>query len=186
MRKKIILVSSVLLLSAFSFKGFNRVEEIKIEDTTRLIPAKKRSFEEFLDSLAFRESSDRWWITNSKGYIGKYQFGKSALKDLKRPVSLREFRKNPEIFPEEEQDLLIRRYIKLNIKYLGSYYNDYNGKVINGIRVTKSGMVAASHLVGYKSVKNWLDSNGKKNKKDGYGTSLESYMEKFAGYEITP
>ena len=46
-------------------------------------------------------------------------------------------------------------------------------------------MLAASHLVGAKSVKKWLKSNGKKNRADANGTTVEHYMRLFGGYDVS-
>ena len=61
----------------------------------------------------------------------------------------------------------------------------YSGRVINGVKITESGIIAAAHLGGAGSVKKFLKSNGRNGFKDGFGTSLRSYMKKFAGYETS-
>ena len=59
------------------------------------------------------------------------------------------------------------------------------GKRINGIRITESGILAAAHLAGAGSVKKYLRSNGEFQFSDAYGTTLENYMKKFAGYDTS-
>ena len=59
----------------------------------------------------------------------------------------------------------------------------YEGKVVDGVRITESGILAAAHLGGAGSVKKFLKSNGEKKCKDAYGTSVKSYMKQFGGYE---
>ena len=61
----------------------------------------------------------------------------------------------------------------------------YSGRVINGVEITESGIVAAAHLSGAGSVKKYLKSNGRNGFKDGFGTSLRSYIKKFASYDIS-
>ena len=56
--------------------------------------------------------------------------------------------------------------------------------LIKGITVSESGILASAHLVGSGKVKKWLKSNGKETKKDALGTSIESYMKRFGGYEL--
>ena len=58
-------------------------------------------------------------------------------------------------------------------------------KVINGIKITESGLLAAAHLGGASSVKTYLRSNGKNGFRDGFGTSLKSYIKKFNGYDTS-
>jgi hypothetical protein len=48
--------------------------------------------------------------------------------------------------------------------------------------ITESGILAAAHLGGQGSVKRYF-KNGKVFK-DGNGTKITSYMNKFSGYEI--
>ncbi len=59
------------------------------------------------------------------------------------------------------------------------------GKKINGIVITESGILAAAHLAGAGSVKKYLRSNGKDIFADAYGTNVQHYMKKFAGYDTS-
>ena len=59
------------------------------------------------------------------------------------------------------------------------------GTTINGIAITESGILAAAHLSGAGNVKKYLRSNGKYNLRDAYGSSIEHYMQKFAGYDLS-
>ena len=61
----------------------------------------------------------------------------------------------------------------------------YLGKKINGITITKSGLLAGAHLKGAGCVINYLKSEGKNNACDAFGTSVETYLKKFAGYDVT-
>lgn len=143
------------------------------------------SFKDFLNDLAFRESSGNWKVINRFGYAGKYQLGKSALKDIGYSLNVDSFRINPSIFPEKLQDSLVIELIKINRKRIKSYIVKYNNKLVNKIKVTESGILAASHLVGGGNVKKWLKSNGKCCPTDGNGISIEEYLVKFSRYKIT-
>jgi hypothetical protein len=59
------------------------------------------------------------------------------------------------------------------------------GKTINGIIITESGILAAAHLSGAGNVKNYLRSNGTECFSDAYGTTIKSYLKKFAGYDVS-
>ncbi len=61
----------------------------------------------------------------------------------------------------------------------------YEGRVITGILVTESGILAAAHLGGVGSVKKFFKNNGNRYFKDAYGTSIRSYMRDFGGYETS-
>ena len=61
----------------------------------------------------------------------------------------------------------------------------FEGKVINGIKITESGILAAAHLAGPGSVKKYLRSWGANGFSDGFGTSIGFYIKKFAGYDTS-
>ena len=67
-----------------------------------------------------------------------------------------------------------------NKKRLQKYIDKYEGKVVHGILVTESGLLAAAHLGGQGSVKKWF-RNGRI-RKDGNGVKITSYMKRFGGY----
>ncbi|BAV39344.1 peptidoglycan-binding [Tenacibaculum phage pT24] len=132
----------------------------------------------YMDAIGMQESSDNYDTINKYGYKGRYQFGGSALKDLKIH-NRKDFLKN-----EELQDNAFISLCRINKYRLRKFINKYEGSVINGIKITESGILASAHLVGAKSVKEYLKSNGNKIRKDANGTSVEKYMKKFAGYEL--
>lgn len=59
------------------------------------------------------------------------------------------------------------------------------GKRINGVQITESGILAAAHLAGAGNVKKYLRSYGKTTFNDAFGTSIYSYIKKFAGYNVS-
>ena len=61
----------------------------------------------------------------------------------------------------------------------------FHNKVINGIRITESGILAAAHLAGAGNVKKFLRSGGANSFSDGFGTSITHYFKKFAGYDTS-
>jgi hypothetical protein len=86
---------------------------------------------------------------------------------------------NPEV-----QDKAFRNLCKINKFRLRKHIAKFNGRVINGIEITESGLLAASHLVGAESVKKYLESNGKLITLDGNKVSIEQYINKFNGYRL--
>jgi len=147
----------------------------------------KNEVGKFLKALAQRESSSNPKSINSLGYIGKYQMGQMALQDLELDdtINAHKFKKNPNIFPEIEQDRAMVKLLKLNKNYLGDYIDRFVGKEIGGVNITKSGLLAGSHLVGAGSVKKFLDSNGTFIPKDDNGVPVTEYIKKFGGYNIS-
>jgi len=145
-----------------------------------------KSFEEFLHKLATRESSGDWTVINRFGYMGKYQLGKIALKDIGMDsITVEKFRNDSTVFPEHIQEIAVRKLIKNNRKYLKKYIKSYRNTTINGILITESSILAAAHLVGASQVKEWLNCDGLITKVDGNGTTIESYLKLFSGYKIT-
>ena len=64
------------------------------------------------------------------------------------------------------------------------HYQHFIGDTINNVVITKSGMIAASHLGGAGSLIKFLQSEGKINKQDVLGTSIGDYLSKFEKYEL--
>jgi len=78
---------------------------------------------------------------------------------------------------------VLRNLIRVNLIHLTDYEH-FIGDSINGILITKSGLIAASHLGGAGSVQKFLDSRGIINKKDVLGTSIIDYLKKFRSYDL--
>ena len=138
----------------------------------------------FINDLGYSESGNNWLCINRIGCFGEWQFGESTLKYLGyKKITLRKFKANPGIFPRELQLEVLRTLIKVNLLILMDYEH-FIGDSINGVVITKSGMIAASHLGGAGSLEKFLNSNGKINKKDVLGTSIYDYLKKFRSYDL--
>jgi hypothetical protein len=147
------------------------VEELRVEQYHEL------ELYNFLEAIGFRESGNRYDVTNKWGYMGKYQFGKSTLKGLGFRVTRKEFLSNPQLQEEAMMALLLHNKEKLQ-----KYIDIFDGKTVNGMYITESGILAAAHLGGQGSVKRYF-KNGRVFK-DGLGTKITTYMQKFSGYDI--
>lgn len=141
-------------------------------------------FIRFINDLGFSESGNDWLCINRIGCFGEWQFAESTLKYLGfRKITLRKFKADPNIFPRELQVEALRALIRVNLIYLKDYEH-YIGHTIKGIVVTRSGMIAASHLGGAGSLMKFLDSKGRINHKDLFGTSVSDYLKGFSSYDI--
>jgi hypothetical protein len=141
-------------------------------------------FSRFINDLGYRESKNNWLCINRIGCFGEWQFAESTLQYLGfRKITLRKFRTNPDIFPRELQIGALKTLILVNLSYLRDYEH-FKGDSIKGIVITKSGMIAASHLGGAGSLKKFLDSKGRINKRDVFGTSIADYLNKFSSYDL--
>ncbi|MEO9570576.1 MAG: peptidoglycan-binding protein LysM [Polaribacter sp.] len=143
------------------------------------IPYLQKDFVGFKEALAFKESQGKYTVVNSLGYLGKYQFGKTTLHRFKIYDS-KEFLNNPEL-----QEKAFIALCKVNKWILRKDIKRSVGKTINGIKITESGILAAAHLSGAGNVKKFLRSNGNERFSDAYGATIQSYLIKFGGYNVT-
>jgi hypothetical protein len=160
---------------------------VKIDSSidSTIAPDNMKSYDAFLKKLAWRESRGNWTIINRFGYMGKYQIGKLALKDIGMDsITVEAFRADSTVFPEELQDIAVRKLIKNNRRYLRDCIDCYENTIINGILITESSILGAAHLVGASQVKEWLNCDGGITKVDGNGTTIESYLKLFSGYQV--
>ena len=204
MRKDIIYFGVAIAFIAIISSGFKAfkdesVDGFHIEDTEvydyrvpskdeseklhHTIPFTGKTFIGFKQALAVKESAGLYDLVNAYGYMGKYQFGRSTLRNV-GVYDFKNFLKNPAL-----QEEAIEALLSINKWELRKEIRNYSGRVINGIKITESGLLAAAHLAGASSVKTYLRSNGKNGFKDRFGTSLKSYIKSFNGYDtsnITP
>jgi hypothetical protein len=138
----------------------------------------------FITDLGYRESGGNWLSINRVGCFGEWQFAESTLRYLGfRNITLKKFRENPMIFPKKLQEEALKSLIRVNLIYLKKYEN-YLGTTVRGIVVTRTGMIAASHLGGAGSLKRFLESGGRIDHKDSFGTPISEYLRKFNCYAI--
>ena len=195
MRKQIIFTLIVSLLSfgmidsavgdktpEKTFEQLVQEEELRKLELKKLEEERIKKYHEdelqrFLTDIGHRESGNRYDITNTWGYMGRYQFGKSTLKGLGFEVTKQEFLNNPQL-----QDSAMMALLNHNKEKLQNYIDLFDGETVNGMYISESGILAAAHLGGQGSVKRYF----KKGKvfSDAYGTKITSYMKQFSGYDI--
>jgi hypothetical protein len=200
MLKKSVFYLSILLTVAFISSGFKPYNS-QINDGFRLdeneelsyvfpsqnyidyaslkIPFVGKYFIGFKEAVAHKESQGKYGKVNTLGYIGKYQFGMETLKSIgiKDSVS---FINSPKL---QEKAFVV--LLSKNKYELQEYINYFEGKVVDGVKITESGILAAAHLGGTGSIKRFLNSNGERKCKDEYGTSVKSYLRDFGGFETS-
>ena len=184
--RKIILLSGLITIMSMgvidSSTGRNQLKVDSEKELQRIEEERVKQYHEdelkrFLNDVGFRESGNRYDITNKWGYMGKYQFGRKTLKGLGFKVTKEEFLNNPQLQEEAMMALLLHNKEKLQ-----KYIDVFDGQTINGMYISESGILAAAHLGGQGSVKRYF-RNGKVFK-DAYGTKITSYMKLFSGYDI--
>jgi len=166
-----------------------KIEEQKIANRKKELRSIKYRMERYFKSfnrnlywnkytrvISKLESNHRYGITNKYGYLGRYQISHKYINHFGFDGTSEEFLKD-----ELGQEVVMANYTYNNIKAIKKQNLDrYVGRRINGIDITIFGMMASAHLVGIKSLKEYLRSNGKIISKDGNDTSIEKYMEIFS------
>jgi hypothetical protein len=157
-----------------------------------------KTYEAFLLALADSESSRRYDVVNTKGFLGKYQMGERALIDCgyyKRDgkisnsfldkfwtskdgvKSKQEFLDNP-----KAQENAIRDYMKVQWGYIIFHNLDRSvGQKVNGILIATSGLLAGCHLGGHGNLNAFIKQGTEF--EDDYNTRISGYIQKFAGYD---
>ncbi|GGA80952.1 peptidoglycan-binding protein LysM [Flavobacterium palustre] len=149
------------------------------ENTNLNIPFTGNFFIAFKEAIGFKESQNKYKKVNSLGYLGKYQFGNETLRSI-GIHDTDKFLKSPKL-----QEKAFVALLSKNKSILKDVIAKYDGKVVNGVLVTESGILAAAHLGGAGSVKKYFRSNGRRYIKDAYGTSIQSYLKAFGGYDTS-
>ena len=158
--------------------------------------------DDYYKALGQMESGGNYEIVNDKGYLGKYQMGEMAMVDAgfyKKPsrkwnndwsgtftgkdnvYSKEDFLKNPQAQENAQRIFKKRQWGYLMNEGIEEYIN----KDIKGHRMTPSGLLAGAHLCGQEKLMDYVRSDGVDNAKDGNGVTVESYIRKFNGYDVS-
>lgn len=200
MLKKWYFYTSLIVVVAFLSLGFkpSKLESTpwflinETDDTSYLLPSLNVNdytnseipytgtfFVGYKEAIAFKESQGKYRKVNSFGYLGKYQFGIETLKTIGVHNS-DAFINSPRL--QEKAFIALLSKNKWELRYI---IERYEGTIMNGIRITESGILAAAHLAGVGSVKKYFRYKGKRYIKDAYGTSLKSYLKRYGGYDTS-
>jgi hypothetical protein len=200
MIKKGIFYTSILLIVAFISSGFkpynsqiisgfgvDENEELLyvfpsqniIDYVTHRVPYTGKYFIGYKEAIAHKESQGKYRKINTLGYLGKYQFGVETLKSIGIYDSIG-FLNSPRL---QEKAFVV--LLSKNKYELRNYIDYFEGKIVDGVKITESGILAAAHLGGTGSVKRFLNTNGERKCKDEYGTSVKTYMRDFGGFETS-
>jgi soluble lytic murein transglycosylase-like protein len=155
---------------------------LKINETyipNRIVRSEPTELEKFLDHMAERESDNTPHAVNRFGMMGKYQFSPSTVRVLGFNVTRNQFLRNSEL-----QDSVMVAYLRSNNKELNSLITKYENKVVKGVKVTRSGVLAAAHLAGSTNVKLFFQNADWNGRTDANGTSIREYMQTFSIYNL--
>tara|TARA_B100000497_G_scaffold26852_1_gene31636 strand:- start:155 stop:808 length:654 start_codon:yes stop_codon:yes gene_type:complete len=206
MKKSILLASLLLSITVFSVLGFSSKEtttdlsHYKIEKNAYQyhVPTKKetiqisllppkpvfniflgKTFIGFKEALGFNESTGNYASVNTYGYLGKYQFAATTLS------LVGVYNTNTFIGSAALQEKAFVAYTSRNKWILRRDIKRFVGTKINNVLVTESGILAAAHLAGAGNVKKYLRSDGHFFFKDAFGTTIQTYLKKFSGYDTS-
>jgi hypothetical protein len=136
--------------------------------------------EKFLLHIGERESNNTLTVVNRYGMMGKYQFSPATLRSVVGDtITPQQFLSNAEL-----QDSVMVRYLRDNNKRLGDLISQYDGTIFKGVRVTRSGILAAAHLAGPNGVRHYFVTSDPYGRRDGNGTSVRDYLETFNMYNL--
>lgn len=144
----------------------------------------------FLDSLIGTESGGNWQARNNAvgaggmaGHFGRLQFGKARLQDAMRAGVIPQGM-TPEQFmadPASQQKVEAWHFGDIDSQAQRMGLDRYIGQTVSGIPVTQDAIRAMAHLGGIGGAAKFLNTGGKYNPSDAYGTSLADYATKHGG-----
>jgi len=138
--------------------------------------------------LIQRESGGNFGARNKQGYVGRAQFGEARLTDAKRAgvipaeATAEDFRLNPDMQEAAEN----WHFSDINNFIDSTGLSSMEGKSINGVPVTREGMVNVAHLGGKGGLQKFISSGGRYNPADANGTRLSDYFAMGGGENIQP
>ena len=170
--KKLITISATLIILLML-----KINEVYVPN--RVVKSQPTELEKFLHHMARRESDNTPNVVNKFGMMGKYQFSPSTVKVLGFNITKKKFLSDTEL-----QDSVMVAYLRANNKELNSIIVKYENKVVKGVKITRSGVLAAAHLAGSNNVKLFFGSSDAYGRTDANGTSIREYLHTFSNYKI--
>lgn len=188
MKKLCLLLLIVSINIGYVFAPVNTMQDMPViayKKYQHILKAeqKQEEIDQFLYKLAMLESSNNWRVYNPYGYMGTWQMGEAALTTVGYPdIKFADFKVDPNVFPPELQREAMIKLMKYNSDILMAKYEHYIGTYVNGVKISKYGLLAAAHLGGVGSVQQYLNSQGQINNQDAYNTSIKDYLNYFKNY----
>lgn len=122
-----------------------------------------------------------------KGHYGRGQFSIGRLNEAKAAGVIPQDMSPQDFLGNEEAQIAVENWhVQDILDYIGTTGLDqFLGQTINGVEVTRNGMIAVAHLGGKGGLKRFLESAGKYNPSDVFGTSLSDYLRTHSGNTVT-
>ena len=136
----------------------------------------QRTKADFLERLTQSESSGdsnaEITIADGRRYVGALQFGDARLQDYKKATG--------SSFTQDEFKADRALQDKVAAWHIADIDKTIDGLGINTNGYDRDGLRAVAHLGGKHGMKKFVQSEGEYNPKDEFGTSLQSYYDKFS------
>lgn len=181
MIKKFLVVLAVFLFSSYTIVEVYRFATHTIKSHTY---KEAKKLKPFMYAIGEFESGMTYDTISKNGMLGAYQFSWSTALIHLRKWKMDTISKNYFLNHPTLQDSVMIENIKLNNKILHKYIKKYDGHIVYGIKITKSGVLAAAQFGPGKVINFFNGCTGKDSICDGNGVPVMYYMNKFAGYQL--
>lgn len=161
------------------------------------------TYGQFLSALGQNESGNNYAFISSLGYLGRFQFGEEALQVIgfykghdgtgaidfiggwtPLAASYGVTDKAGFLASSAAQDAAADAWFaKVWADVTSLSLQSYVGQTVGGVAITPSGLIAGAHLVGVWALKDFLSSGGGLVMRDGYGTPVSEYVDRFGGFD---
>ena len=145
---------------------------------------KARGGDTFKEDLGMAESSgnydSEYESKKGKKYVGKWQFGAARLEDFKK---VNKKFKNLTMDQFKDSSSIQNEVWDWHIDDINSYIDSreldrYIGTKLNGVEITREGLIAGAHIGGRTGLKNFLTKGTEGT--DELGTTISDYIIKFS------
>ncbi|ARO14435.1 hypothetical protein BVG79_01089 [Ketogulonicigenium robustum] len=131
---------------------------------------------DFRNALAMAESGGDYGVTNTLGYMGRYQFGDDRLTDFQRATG-QQFTREQFLGSPDLQEAAYAWHIADIDRQLAPLV----GAVVGGQTMDRDALRGMAHLGGVGGARRYVESGGAYNPSDAYGTALSDYAGRFGG-----
>jgi hypothetical protein len=131
----------------------------------------------------FTAQNDVTGAGGMKGHFGRVQFGQARLQEaaaagaIPQGTTPQQFMASPELQRAAER----WHFADIDNRIKGSGIDQRFGQTINGVPITRDGLVAVAHLGGIKGMQRFVETGGRYNPRDANGTSLMDYFARMGG-----
>lgn len=131
----------------------------------------------------FDAQNDAVGAGGARGHFGRVQFGQARLQEAMAAGAIPQGTTPQQFMASPEMQRAAERWhfsdIDNSIRQMGI---DTSGRqTINGVPITRDGLVAVAHLGGTRGMQRFIETGGRYNPRDVNGTSLMDYFTRMGG-----